>query len=91
MLCVKGEKRAVIERREVHPGLTSEPDMVNTLSLTISDSAGLATRVEKVGYHSSFNDGQVDIAVQPLNRTVGVSPLVGSVLLSGTLSLVRYI
>jgi len=71
MLCVKGEKRAVIERREVHPGLKSEPDMVNTLSLTISDSAGLATRVEKVGYHSSFNEGQVDIAVQPLNRTVG--------------------
>jgi len=71
VLWVMGETRAVIQRREMHPRLKAEPDMLNTLSLTIFDSAGFATKVGKVGSHSRLGDGRVQIAVQPLNRTVG--------------------
>lgn len=70
-LWVMGETRAVIQRRKMHPGLKAELDMLNTLSLTIFDSAGFATKVEKVGTHSRLGDERVQIAVQPLNRTVG--------------------
>jgi hypothetical protein len=71
VLWVMGETRAVIQRREMLPGLKAELDMLNTLSLTIFDSAGSATKVEKVGSHSRLGDGRVHIAVRPLNRTVG--------------------